>query len=76
MIYTIKTDDTIQFTGLNQFLSKHVGIKYSVINDAPQKSTFVLNIEDFRKHIEESRKSVKKGIFLTGEELEKESSKN
>jgi len=48
---------------------------YSVINDAPQNPASVLTIEDFQNRIEKSRESVKKGLFLTDEELENESSK-
>ena len=75
MIYTIKTDDPIQTSKLNQFLKKLAGIKYSVINDIPQNPATVSSIEEFRERIKKSRESVKKGLFLTDEELEKESSK-
>ncbi len=75
MIYTIKTDDPAQSNKLNQFLKKLVGIQYSVINDAPQNPASVLSIGEFQKRIEKSRESVRKGLFLTDEELEKESSK-
>ena len=75
MIYTIKTDDPTQTSKINQFLEKLVGIQYSVINDIPQNPAAASSIEEFRKRIEKSRESVKKGLFLTDEELEKESSK-
>jgi len=75
MIYTIKTDDPSQSTRLNQFLKELVGIQYSVINDAPQNPASVLSIEEFQERIKKSRESVKKGLFLTDEELENESSK-
>jgi hypothetical protein len=75
MIFTIKTDDPIQTGKLNQFLKKLVGIKYSVINDLPQNPAAVSSIEEFRERIKKSRESVKKGLFLTDEEFEKESSK-
>jgi len=48
---------------------------YSVISDAPQNPASVLTIEDFQNRIAKSRESVKKGLFLTDEELENESSK-
>jgi len=75
LIYTIKTDDPSQTSKLNQFLKKLVGIQYSVISDAPQNPASVLTIEDFQNRIAKSRESVKKGLFLTDEELENESSK-
>ncbi len=70
MIYTIKTDDPSQSVRLNQFLKELVGIQYSVINDVPQNPASVLSIEEFRERIKKSRESVKKGLFLTDEELE------
>lgn len=75
MIYTIKTDNPSQSSKLNQFLDKLVGIQYSVINDTPQNPASVLSIEEFQQRIKKSRESVKKGSFLTDEELENESSK-
>ncbi|NEW83671.1 MAG: hypothetical protein GZ094_15080 [Mariniphaga sp.] len=75
MIYTIKTDDPSQSTRLNQFLKELVGIQYSVINDAPKNPASVLSIEEFQARIKKSRESVKKGLFLTDEEIENESSK-
>ena len=75
MIYTIKTDDPSQTGKLNQFLKELDGIQYSVINDVPQNPAAVLSIQEFQKRIEKSRKSVKKGLFLSDEELENESSR-
>jgi hypothetical protein len=75
MIYTIKTDDPTQTSKLNQFLKKLAGIQYTVINDIPQNPAAISSIEEFQRHITEARESVKKGLFLTDDELEKESSK-
>jgi hypothetical protein len=75
MIYTIKTDDPSQSIRLDQFLKKLEGIQYSVMNDVPQNPAAFSSIEEFQKRIKKSRASVKNGLFLTDEELEKESSK-
>jgi hypothetical protein len=75
MIYTIKTDDKSQYLTINQFLKELDGIQYSVINEVPQNPAAVHSLDEFRKRIENSRESVKKGLFLTDEELEKETSK-
>jgi len=75
MIYTIKTDDPSQSGKLNQFLKKLDGIQFSVINDSPKNPAVVISIEEFQKRIKKSRESVKKGLFLSDEELENESSR-
>jgi hypothetical protein len=71
MIYTIKTDDKSQYLTINQFLKELDGIQYSVINEVPQNPAAVHSLDEFRKRIENSRESVKKGLFLTYEEIEK-----
>jgi hypothetical protein len=75
MIFTIKTDNPLQSSKINQFLEKLSGIQYTIINDVPINPSSVSSIEEFQKRIEKSRKSVKNGLFLSDEELEKESSK-
>jgi hypothetical protein len=75
MIYTIKTDDPTQTTKLDQFLKKLIGVQYSVINDVPQNPAAVSNIKEFQNRIKKAQESIKNELFLTDEELEKESSK-